>query len=62
MRILGLALAGALALAAPIAVHSASLGSIGQAVTGPVPGVMQVGDTSPIRDRAVSMAVPMGHQ
>jgi hypothetical protein len=45
LRILGLALAGLLALTAPIAVHSASLGSnMGQAMTGPVAGVMQVGD------------------
>jgi len=44
MRILTLALVGVLALTAPIAVHSASLGSnIGQA-TGPVPSVMPVGD------------------
>jgi len=45
LRILGLALAGALALTAPIAVHSASLRSnIGPAIAGPVPGVLQVGD------------------
>jgi len=45
MGVLGLALAGSLALMAPIAAHSASLGSgTGHAMTGPTPGVMQVGD------------------
>src|SRR5882762_4643315 len=45
MRVLRLALAGSLALMAPIAAHSASLESNpGQAMTGPTPGVMQVGD------------------
>jgi len=45
MRVLRLALAGSLALMAPIAAHSASLESnTGQAMTGPTPGVMQVGD------------------
>ena len=42
MRFLGLALAGSLALTAPIAAHSASPGSnMGQARTGPAPGVVQ---------------------
>jgi hypothetical protein len=45
LRILGLALAGLLALTAPIAAYSASRESnLGQAMTGPVPGVTQVGD------------------
>ena len=45
MRVFGVALAGMLALTAQIAVHSASLGSnIGQARTGPAPGLVQVGD------------------
>jgi hypothetical protein len=45
MRLLGLSLAGVLALTAPIAAHSASLGSnMAQAMTGPTPSVMQVGD------------------
>jgi hypothetical protein len=45
LRILGLGLVGVLALTAPIAVHSASLGSnMGEAMTGPVPSVIQVGD------------------
>jgi hypothetical protein len=45
MRVLGLALAGSLALTAPTAAHSASLGSnTGQAKTSPTPSVMQVGD------------------
>jgi hypothetical protein len=42
MRFLGLALAGVLALMAPIAAHSASPGSnMGQAMTGSTPGVVQ---------------------
>jgi hypothetical protein len=42
MRFLGLALAGSLALMAPIAAHSASPGSnMGQAMTGPTPDVVQ---------------------
>jgi hypothetical protein len=42
MRFLGLALAGSLALMAPIAAHSAAPGSnMGQAMTGPTPGVVQ---------------------
>jgi len=46
MRVLELALAGVLALAAPMATHAAPLGSnIGAAGRGPAPGVMQVGDT-----------------
>jgi len=46
MRVLGLALTGSLALMAPIAAHSASLESnTGQVMTGPTPGVMQVGGT-----------------
>jgi hypothetical protein len=46
MRVLELALAGALALAAPMAAHSAPLGSnIGAAGRGPAPGVMQAGET-----------------
>jgi hypothetical protein len=45
MRPLGLALAGALALAAPIAAHSGSLGSnIAQPQRGQTPDVVQVGD------------------
>jgi hypothetical protein len=45
MRFLGLALAGSLALMAPIAAHSASPGSnTGQTTTGPPPGIAQVGD------------------
>src|SRR5258708_1363227 len=45
MRVLGLALAGSLAGLAPTAAHSASLGSnTGHAMTGPTPGVIQVGD------------------
>lgn len=45
LRTLGLALAGALALMAPVAAHSASLGSkMERAMTGSVPAVMQVGD------------------
>jgi hypothetical protein len=45
LRTLGLALAGALALTAPVVAHSASLGSnMERAMTGPVPAVMQVGD------------------
>ena len=45
LRTLGLALAGALALMAPVAAHSASLGSnMERAMTGPVLAVMQVGD------------------
>jgi hypothetical protein len=45
MRVFAVALAGVLALTAPIAAHSAWLGSnIGQASTGPAPGVVQVGD------------------
>jgi hypothetical protein len=73
MRFLGLALAGSLALMAPIAAHSASPGSnMGQARTGPAPGVVQGsnwhpapggggGGSHPCRDRAVLMAdgVPM---
>jgi hypothetical protein len=44
LRILGLALVGSLALIVPIAAHSASPGSnTGQAMTGPAPGVVQVG-------------------
>jgi hypothetical protein len=43
MRVVGVALAGVLALSAPVMAHSASLGSnIGQAMTGPAPGVIQV--------------------
>ena len=46
MRVLELALAGVLALAAPMATHAAPLGSnTGAAGRGPAPGVMQVGDT-----------------
>jgi len=45
MRILELSLAGVLALTAPIAAHSAPLGlNLGQAMLGPVPGVIQAGD------------------
>jgi hypothetical protein len=45
VRFLGVALAGLLALMAPIAAHSASLGSsIGQTSTGPAPGLVQVAD------------------
>jgi hypothetical protein len=45
MRVLGLALAGSLAVTAPIAANSASLGSnTGDAMTGPMPGVIQVAD------------------
>ena len=45
MRVFGVVLAGVLALTTPIAAHSASLGSnIGQARTGPAPGVVRVGD------------------
>jgi hypothetical protein len=45
MRVLGVALAGVLALGAPVTAHSASLGSnIVQAMTGPAPGVNQVGN------------------
>jgi len=45
MRILELSLAGVLALAAPIAAPSAPLGlNLGQAMLGPVPGVIQAGD------------------
>jgi hypothetical protein len=45
MRVLGVALAGVLALSAPVTAHSASLGSnIGQGMTGPAPSVMQVGN------------------
>jgi hypothetical protein len=45
MRVLGMALAGVLALIAPIAAHSASPGSnTGQTATGPPPGIAQVGD------------------
>jgi len=45
MRVLGMALAGVLALIAPIAAHSASPGSnTGQTTTGPPPGIAQVGD------------------
>ena len=45
MRVLGMALAGVLALIAPIAAHSASPGSNpGQTTTGPPPGTAQVGD------------------
>jgi hypothetical protein len=45
MRLLGLSLAGVLALTAPIPAHSASLGSnMGQAMTGPVLGVRQAGE------------------
>src|SRR6516164_4737330 len=42
MRVLELAMAGVLALAAPVPTHAAPLGSAGR---GPAPGVMQVGDT-----------------
>jgi len=46
MRVLELALAGALALAAPMAAHSAPPGSnVGAAARGPAPGVMQAGET-----------------
>jgi len=47
MRVLGMALAGVLALIAPIAAHSAPPGSnTGQTTTttGPPPGIAQVGD------------------
>ncbi len=45
MRVFGVVLAGVLALTTLIAAHSASLGSnIGQARTGPAPGVVRVGD------------------
>jgi hypothetical protein len=45
MRVLGLALAGSLALMAPNAAHSDSLESnTGQAMTGRKPGAMQVAD------------------
>jgi hypothetical protein len=45
LRILGLALVGSLALIVPIVAHSASPGwNTGQAMTGPAPGVVQVGD------------------
>jgi hypothetical protein len=45
MRFLELALAGVLALAAPMATHAAPLGlNIGAAGRGPAPGVMQAGD------------------
>jgi hypothetical protein len=45
MRVLGLALAGVLALAAPMAAHAGPLGwDMGAARTGPAPGVVQVGD------------------
>jgi hypothetical protein len=45
MRFLGLSLAGMLALTAPIAAHSASPRSnIGQAMSGSLPGVMQVAE------------------
>jgi len=45
LRALGLALAGALALTAPVTAHSTSLGSnMGRAMTGPAFSVMQVGD------------------
>src|SRR5262249_6105471 len=45
MRFLELSLAGVLALTAPIAAQSASLGSnMGQAMTGPLPGVTQAGE------------------
>jgi len=77
MRFLGLSLAGVLALTAPIAAHSAPLGlNLGQAMLGPVPGVIQAGDgrgsnwhrrlvvdgKPRFRDRAVLMAgrVPTG--
>ena len=45
MRVLELALAGVLALAAPMATHAAPLGSNIGAGRGPAPGVVQVGDT-----------------
>jgi hypothetical protein len=42
MHFLGLTLAGSLVLMVPIAAHSASPGSsMGQAMTGPTPGVVQ---------------------
>jgi hypothetical protein len=72
MRVVRVALAGVLALSAPVMAHSASLGSnLGQAMTGPAPGVIQVGNGSNwhpapgggavvgarrIRDRTVLMA------
>jgi hypothetical protein len=46
MRVLEIALAGVLALAAPMATHAAPLGSnIEAAGRSPTPGVIQVGDT-----------------
>ena len=46
MRVLGMALAGVLALIAPIAAHSASPGSnTGQTTTGPPPGIAPVWTT-----------------
>ena len=46
MRLLGLSLAGVLALTAPIAAHSASPGSsMGQTMTSPVPGLMHAADS-----------------
>src|SRR5882724_11568952 len=43
MRVLGLALAGALTLTAPIAAHAVPLeGKTGPAGTGPAPGIYQV--------------------
>jgi hypothetical protein len=45
MRVLGVALAGVLTLSATVTAHSASLGSnLGQAMTGPTPGAIQVGN------------------
>ena len=45
MRVLGVALAGMLTLSATVTAHSASLGSnLGQAMTGPTAGAIQVGN------------------
>jgi hypothetical protein len=47
MRVLGLALAGVLALSAPMMAHAVPLGSSPEpAKTGPAPGVVQVWDSS----------------